>query len=295
MTKCAWVTTITAGTGYVKGVIALQYIFTRVIKSAYPLLVLYTPDISPKLLELLSSLGVLLKRVEAIHPSGDIHYFQARFENTWTKLVAWDQDEYDRLVLLDADMLPLKNMDELMTLPFPQDHWVAASFACTCNPQKLKNYPPDWTPNNCAYTEKNRTIRPLPKNYFNSGLIVLKPQKATFQKMMTKLNQIPDLNIYPFPDQDFLNEEFANQWTELPYTYNALKTMVFGHSDLWKLNDIKNLHYILVKPWNADLKEKTKERSDYYPLYQLWEDAYINAVHYYHIHYDIDKLANTDI
>ncbi|CAO3642111.1 unnamed protein product [Cunninghamella echinulata] len=295
MAKCAWVTIITAGTGYVKGVLTLQYVLTRVLKSTYPLLVLYTSDISPKLLELLSTLGVLLKKVEAIHPTGNIHYFQERFENTWTKLVAWEQEEYDRLVLLDADMLPLQNMDELMTLSFPQDHWVAAANACTCNPQKLKNYPPDWIPANCAYTEKNRNNRSLHKNYFNSGLIVFKPQKSTYIKMIKKLNQVSDLNIYPFPDQDFLNEEFESQWTELPYTYNALKTMVFGHSDVWNINEIKNLHYILVKPWNADLNKKTKERADYYPLYQLWMDKYNDALNYYNINFDLDNLANIDI
>lgn len=48
-----------------------------------------------------------------------------------------------RLVLLDSDMLVLRNMDELMTIPL-EEGWIAAGHACTCNPRKLAHYPPEW-------------------------------------------------------------------------------------------------------------------------------------------------------
>ena len=48
-----------------------------------------------------------------------------------------------RIVLLDSDMIVMRNMDELMDLALPSD-WIAAAHACACNPRKLAHYPPDW-------------------------------------------------------------------------------------------------------------------------------------------------------
>ena len=51
--------------------------------------------------------------------------------------------EMKRVILLDSDMIIMRNMDELMTLDVPSG-WIAASHACTCNPRKLAHYPEDW-------------------------------------------------------------------------------------------------------------------------------------------------------
>lgn len=57
--------------------------------------------------------------------------------------------EYDRVVLLDGDMLVRRNMDELMELELdgPEDEGdrvFAASHACACNPLKKSHYPKAW-------------------------------------------------------------------------------------------------------------------------------------------------------
>ena len=35
----------------------------------------------------------------------------------WTKLRVWQLDDYDKVVMIDADMLVLKNVDELFKMP----------------------------------------------------------------------------------------------------------------------------------------------------------------------------------
>ncbi|CAO3591681.1 unnamed protein product [Absidia cylindrospora] len=298
MGECAWVTTLTGDTGYLKGIITLNYTLRHVNSGS------------------LKTIGCRIKKVQAIRPAGHITYSQKRFRDTWTKLTAWDQeDTYDRLVLLDADMLPLQNMDALMTIPFPQTYWVAACPACTCNPQQMKNYPRDWVPNKCAYTYADNMIekddgyssshsqdadhlstqKDQHLDYFNSGLVVLNPRHDVFQQMLQRLHDTTatELNKYTFPDQDFLNEEFEKKWTVLPYHFNALKPMVVGHPSLWNINDIHNIHYILAKPWNVDWSDTSKENPKYYPLYQLWRDCYHNALAYYNISVDIDSLIES--
>ncbi|KAM3586733.1 hypothetical protein VKS41_001791 [Umbelopsis sp. WA50703] len=200
-----------------------------------------------------------------------------RFSSTWTKLRAWQQTDYDRLVLMDADMLPIRNMDELMIMPLGGPEWIAASHACTCNPQKISHYPKDWTPSTCAFTGCDRTAGTIhppsfeKRDYFNSGLVVLTPNESIFQRMQEKLNNDEDLMGYSFPDQDFLNDIFKSHWTPLPYSYNALKTLPTAHADMWNLLDVKNIHYILTKPWDVDPSEK---EDIYYPLYRLWLDQW---------------------
>ncbi|KAI9491557.1 nucleotide-diphospho-sugar transferase [Zychaea mexicana] len=271
--NAAWMLVLTNTNDYVKGAIIVACVLRR-LSTQYPLVVLCTSAVSEGAQELLSKAGCILKRIEPIHPPGKTTYFAERFVETWTKLAVWNQDEYERVVLLDADMLPLQNMDELMTVPLPDGDYVAASHACTCNPQKIKAYPADWIPSNCAYTSSSASKN----DYFNSGLIVLTPSQGKFQDIVARLYGVPDLSIYPFPDQDFLNEIFAGRWVPLPYIYNSLKTLSYAHSGMWNLQDVKNIHYILTpKPWEVNVKqEQEADESDqrYYLQYQLWWDLY---------------------
>jgi hypothetical protein len=48
-----------------------------------------------------------------------------------------------RVVMMDSDMIVMRNMDELMELELPSD-WISAAHACACNPRKLAHYPADW-------------------------------------------------------------------------------------------------------------------------------------------------------
>jgi alpha-N-acetylglucosamine transferase len=141
--KAAWAVILTTANKYVEGIVVLAQTLHKHV-SKYPLLVLYTPDTIPdNIVERLVSYGCTMIAIETITPKSPIDYKIERFTDTWTKLRVWEQTNYDRLVLLDADMLPIQNMDELMRIPLAPD-WVAACHACTCNPQKIPYYPSNW-------------------------------------------------------------------------------------------------------------------------------------------------------
>ncbi|KAI7888197.1 nucleotide-diphospho-sugar transferase [Mucor mucedo] len=274
----AWAVVLTSTNNYVKGVLALKHALHDLHHSEYPLLVLYTSAVVPSVIETLKKLGCIVKEIKPITPKGKVNYKFERFVDTWTKLSVWNQSGYDRLVLLDADMLPLQNMDELMRLELPDKNWVAASHACICNPQKIDHYPVHWIPQNCAYTGET-CVSPVPLNknssYFNSGLIVLTPDESKFSAMIDYLDSISDLNIYPFPDQDFLNEIFNKQWKPISFIYNALKTLQWAHEPMWNLEKVKNIHYILNKPWDTDVNRTLSDLEETYkPLYKLWWNSY---------------------
>lgn len=275
----AWAVVLTSTNNYIKGVIALKHALHDLHKSQYPLLVLYTSAVVPEAVKTLKQVGCIVKEIDPIHPNGKAVYKSERFRETWTKLAVWNESGYDRLVLLDADMLSLQNMDELMQLELPNQDWVAACHACICNPQKIKHYPAHWVPENCSYTGAT-SIEPAhineKSNYFNSGLIVLTPDQAKFDAMIKYLNSISDLNIYPFPDQDFLNEIFQEKWKPISYVYNALKTLQWAHEPMWDINQVKNVHYILTKPWDIDIDDQglSDLETIYKPLYKIWWHSY---------------------
>lgn len=267
----AWVTLLTQP-DYLVGVKALHRSLKQ-SETRWPLVVMTTDAISLADREDLQAQGCVIHHVDPLYPRDDLdqHYASAQFGEVWTKLRAWQLTECERVVFLDADMLVLQNMDELFTLDLG-DNQLAACHACRCNPNKIASYPASWQPEACHYTWQDRG-EPAPAeldNYLNGGFLVLKPDNAVFEALEQRIAAIDDLSAYAFSEQDLLNEVFEGRWLVLPYIYNALKTLPFQHSQMWQGDEVKNLHYILAKPWNRDLDQPEIERDRYYALDKLW-------------------------
>ncbi|KAL2020312.1 hypothetical protein VTK56DRAFT_8540 [Thermocarpiscus australiensis] len=257
-----WASLIT-NIGYLPGLLALEYSLRRV-QSRYPLVALYTDQLPEEGRRALEERAISTQRVEYLIPRRQKDYSNdPRFYDCWTKLTVFSLVQYERVVLLDADMLVVQNMDELMDLDLDGDgsRAFAASYACLCNPLKKPHYPKDWAPENCPYTWQHSDPEaaqtqaapllgaPMP----NSGLVVLNPSIALYDKITEALAD-EKTSSYVFPDQALLGDVFAGNWFPLPYVYNGLKTMRRPgvHDAIWRDDRVKNIHYILVpKPWQA--------------------------------------------
>ena len=263
----AWVTLLTKPS-YVVGVRALRASLEK-SDTAYPLVVMVTDGVDDHSRRLLTEDGCRLIDVEPLRPSSSTEdrYANARFAEVWTKLQAWRLTEFERVVFLDADMLVRQNIDELFSLDLAAGT-IAATHACRCNPNQIASYPASWTPDNCGYTASTSQR----ENYLNGGLLVLTPDEAVFGDFLEWLAAVEDLSRYPFAEQDFLNEYYRGRWQPLPYVYNALKTLAFQHPSLWDLAEVKNLHYIIDKPWEQTLNPGDR----YHELHQLWWDVAAN-------------------
>ena len=272
----AWVTLLTQP-NYVAGVRTLRASLEN-SGSAYPLVVLVTQQIDARHRQLLIEDGCLLKSVKPLSPERNLkkHYAIARFAEVWTKLAAWRLNEFERVVFLDADMLVTKNMDELFSLSLPAGG-IAACHACRCNPNRIASYPESWNPKNCFYSyctdELHTREAGVADDYFNAGLLVLTPDEAVYKHMMSELARVTDLSIYPFAEQDFLNRYYQERWRSLPYIYNALKTLSLQHPSLWNIDAVKNIHYIIDKPWEKPLDSK----DSHYEINKLWWDTAVRA------------------
>jgi alpha-N-acetylglucosamine transferase len=265
----AWVTLLTQP-DYVVGVRTLRASLAA-SGSDIPLVVMVTKGIDEQIRRLLRDDGCLVREVSPLRPAGGSvgSYANSRFAEVWTKLAAWGLTEFERVVFLDADMLVTKNMDELFSLHLP-DGAIAACHACRCNPNRIASYPPSWTPANCFYTHlrgSDHVLEPgATDDYLNGGFLVLSPDGAVLADMVARLAAVDDLSRYPFAEQDFLNEFYRDRWHPMPYVYNALKTLPHQHPSVWDMASVKNIHYIIDKPWQKPLDPDDR----YFEVNRLW-------------------------
>jgi hypothetical protein len=140
--------------------------------------------------------------------------------------------------------------------------------------------PPGRIPENCAHTYANYitpiSYQDLSKkptfSLLNSGLVVLQPSDEMVQNIRTVLDTDPEVPNFKFPDQDFLSHLFRGKWVPLGYQYNALKTLRSCHKPIWRDEDVKNVHYILDKPWASRIGAGTAPQDEV--LHSWWWDAF---------------------
>ena len=265
--KRAWVTLLTRSS-YLPGVISLAWSL-KAQESKYPLIVLVTPSLpssSLRALELEKNHNDILE----IRPTKPLllpndrptTLIAARFEDTWTKLRAFELTNYEACVFLDADIAVYRNMDSIFDIKLPSQDWIAAAHACVCNLDHDSWAPANWTRDNCPYTPQQHpealeqgTQIPAssapPDTYalLNGGVFIYYPSDSLWQAMYDHFATSPDLSTYQFPDQDFLASFFRGRWYSLPWRYNALKTMKQWHTNIWRDEEVQGLHYIVDKPW----------------------------------------------
>lgn len=265
--KRAWVTLLTRSS-YLPGIITLAHSLSD-HGSIYPLVVLVTPSLptsAVRALELESTHNALLQ-VRPIEPlllpdNRKTTLIASRFEDTWTKLRAFELTSHETCVFLDADITVYKNMDEIFDIDLPGNDWIAACHACVCNLDRDDWAPDNWKRENCAYTplrhpaalEGGSPIPPSsrpPDTYalLNGGVFLYRPSADLWHSMHHHFLTSSELSTYQFPDQDFLASFFCQKWIPLPWKYNALKTMKQWHTNIWRDEKVQGLHYIVDKPW----------------------------------------------
>ncbi|CAF1430125.1 unnamed protein product [Rotaria magnacalcarata] len=139
---------------------------------------------------------------------------------TFTKINCWLLEKYSKCVFLDADVLVLRDIDDL----FEREEFSAA---------------PDAGWPDC----------------FNSGVFVYRPSKETFRKLVQFASQ-QDAS-FDGGDQGLLNNFFSDWRTSdisrhLPFIYNVTSNTFYSYVPAVKRfrNDIRLVHFAgALKPW----------------------------------------------
>ena len=296
----AWVTLLTQAS-YLPGVITLAYTLS-LHRSAYPLVVLTTPAVPRSCMRALAlereyKPSLLIRPIKPLLlPSNQkTKLIDSRFEDTWTKLRAFELTAYDACVFLDADITIYRNMDKVFETSLLGKDWIAANHTCVCNLDHDSWAPPYWTPENCAYTPLQHPsslykAAPVPSiatppdthALLNGGLFLYQPSEPLWHAILHHFNTSSRLSTYIFPDQDFLADFFCHKRITVPWKYNALKTMENWHRNVWRDEEVHGLHYIVDKPWNrrvasdgigGHLGRDGKTHSWWWRVWEQWKNS----------------------
>ncbi|KAI4594635.1 N-acetylglucosaminyltransferase [Pestalotiopsis sp. 9143b] len=181
---------------------------------------------------------VKLQPVEIQHREG----VDATWAESFTKLLAFNQTQYERVLNVDSDSTILQTMDELFLLPpcpvaMPKAYWLL----------------PD-------------------NNVLSSQLLLVQPNTAEFDRVMNKMHEAGS-NDY---DMEIVNQLYINEAMILPHRPYDLLTGEFRSSnhgkylgsdnEVWDpvtvFNEAKFLHFSdwpIPKPWVSMMESEREE------------------------------------
>jgi len=119
-----------------------------------------------------------------------------RFSLNWVKLRAWEMEDYDMLLMIDADMLVAGSLGSLFSLPF--------HFGTVLDQDKFEQ----------KYSSMGRQ---------QGGVVLLRPCKQVAQHMMDLVSSNKTLQFAEHhAEQSFLDWYFRYERWTLPIKYNAI-------------------------------------------------------------------------
>lgn len=252
---------------YVYYVLALHDSWLKT-KSKYPFYCIINEAVSDRVKKILTASNIEYIYMDTeditkvLQESKNISKYLAFFNST-KKLKMFSLDQFDKCVYVDSDMIIYKNIDHLFDKP-----------AFTAVEDIITNELDD------KYTYFNgMTI-------FNGGFFVFEPSKDTYNKMLTDIQNLPDIEekwkkkniIYNgWNDQNIL-AWYAKDWLknpelQLPFTFNYLVAACNYTSYGPKMRNIIIKHFI------GDKISIVKGKKTYvnYLIYNDWLD-YINRI-----------------
>ena len=245
MKNYSYVTVLTDDS-YVYGVILLKETLKQT-EAKYPLTVLITDNVSEPTIEILDQIDVDYKKIDTIPITNNIFEhnknIDSRLSHTWkdcwTKFRIFDQTQFDKIVFLDADIMILKNLDDL----FDKPHMTS------CLDGEYFNIWPGW-------------------DHFNSGCIVIEPSHEEFESILNFACTLEDLPNYVIADQEILNLYFKD-WPEKKELHlNKYYDIFSPYVKKKHLEDLKEntyfIHYVGTKPWQTFKLDPDSEMSDYF-------------------------------
>ncbi|KAM0232542.1 hypothetical protein ACHAPO_007699 [Fusarium lateritium] len=188
--------------------------------------------------------NVTLQPIEIQHRDGQ----DETWADSFTKLLAFNQTQYHRVLSLDSDSMVLQHMDELFQLPpcpvaMPRAYWL--------------------------YNENP------PKRILSSQVMLIEPDDVEFERIVQKMNSIGP-NDY---DMEIVNSLYLDSALILPHRKYDMLTAEFRNKDhtaylgsereKWDptlvLSEAKFVHFSdwpVPKPWIHDVETRLKNQPD---------------------------------
>ncbi|CAK9105855.1 Uncharacterized protein R707 [Durusdinium trenchii] len=228
---------------YVLGALVLGFSIKRT-RTKHSLVCLHTEDVSPEHLKLLQIFWDcrLVEHIEvaaAKRLSTDDFIEESRFFKVFTKLRALEQVDFEKVLVMDIDLLVLSSVDKLFELPAP------AALKRGMNRGKWPYKHGDDIDGTTFFSgsEPDKTHSWGQGTGINAGVMLLAPNMADFLQMQAELREPwhPGHVRGNGPEQDYLSRFFADRpWRHISVENNFQVHHMFNALHPW-LGDAERL------------------------------------------------------
>ena len=210
------------------------------IRSDADVVLLHFP-LPPSMLDIAHKMGMITRPVAGFRSVPKNHY-----RHCYVKLRVLGLSEYERILFADADAIPLKSLDPLLSIEMKNP--IAAPLAY-------------W----------------LPQPFWTSALFVAQPSRALWRRVRPHIAGADRSGLY---DMDILNKEFAGEIDTLPPETFSLNSEWEQQDRPGWLGDpqqafrqISLVHFsALGKPWFYSTPEAKIRRQQAHPeFFELWD------------------------
>ena len=297
MHQSAFVTFVMLNDHYVPGALVFAHALRKQRVDA-DILCLITPEVSLRAktaLRVLFDDVIMVDPIVVHHPDHhgrqDRPFLFTRFQAFRLGMDGNLHRHYDKLVIADADLLPISDYQSLFDLPSPagiinesKEHCVSSSqgkylqLANQNNPNEwLWHYIYRATPHGFPIP-KAITDRILedPNNLgINACLYRIDPKMDDYKSIQEDLKNpeiLKRITTYPWPEMQYLTLKFSGSWHNIDLRYASFN----GYP---RLDILKGTHYAGLKPWQ--IKSPSVPHFAKYEDYQLFFRTYIDMIRQY--------------
>ena len=205
-----------------------------------PYIILVTPNVPEKQIEILESHGATIKRVPIIDPppgTVDFNHINPRYRDQFTKFHVWNMTQYNRIAYFDADTLMIRPFHSIFDTPVQHkgdETWLFAAVYDSGRSRGSNNRNPP------GLEDKGR---PEDKD-INAGVFFLYPTQSQSEYIFDMLRNPPKKDFTVFMEQDMLRWAYRDDgpypWVRLSHLYNTqwckgwdLDTAYVLHDKFW--------------------------------------------------------------
>jgi len=273
--RYAYVTFLMRGDGYLPGALVLAYALKA--QSKHDTVCLVTQDVSSRARHALNLVYDHVIEINELRIKSSITTGRSDRNLLMTRFEALKLTQYEKIILLDADVLPLGGYDELFNLSTPAGIIMERKEECY---NGAVPHSTEWSWHSlynpiCPHSHsipKSITdrVRTDPSNMgINAGLWVLSPSTIEYNKVIAALNNpntIQMVKHFPWPEMQLATFLWSGRWTNIDIRYCSIG----GYP---RVDILQGIHYAGLKPWQT--KSRSAAHYARFEDFVLWQRFFI--------------------
>jgi len=267
------------GDGYLPGALVLAYALKQQTK--HDLVCLVTDDVSPRAKDALGLVYNKVILIDELRIKSSVGTGRSDRNLLMTRFEALRLTDYDKIMLLDADVLPIHGYDELFALPAPAGivmegkHESYSHASADSGKWSWHDTYEPLCPHGASIPKEitDRVAADAANMGVNAGLWLLEPSQAEYDNVVAALHtpQIMDMvKNFPWPEMQLATLLWSGRWTNIDIRYCSIG----GYPRLDILNGV---HFAGLKPWQ--IKSRSAAHYASFPDFVLWRQ-YFAAVYW---------------